>query len=82
MKKNIQSDTANGQVLLRLTQDYLDKCIEKHIHVLEHLIKDEHTPPADGGILRILDTIDALRTRCIAKDDKAGRGVGPDEGVN
>jgi hypothetical protein len=36
----------------------------------------EHAPPSDGSIVKIIEAIDALQTRLIAKDDRAGRGSG------
>lgn len=69
----------NGpEILVPITQNYIDKCIEKHITVLVNLIRSDHAPPADGAIKNIVDAIHILRTTVIASDDKAGRGLGSD----
>ena len=62
-------------IQLDITQDHIDKCIDRHKQCLVRRIKDEHEPPADGGIIAILNTIHALSSMIIAKDDKAGRGL-------
>lgn len=46
---------------LRVTQAEMDRCIEQHKLVLETLIRSPGGSPADGGILTIIKTIDALR---------------------
>lgn len=59
-----------------VTQNYIDRCITKHQEVLRNLLMSEHAPPSDGSIVKIIEAIDALQNRLIAKDDKAGRGSG------
>ena len=59
-----------------VTQNYIDKTIARHQEVLRNLLMSDHAPPADGAIVRIIEAIDALQTRLIARDDKAGRGLG------
>jgi len=46
---------------LRITQAEMDACIDRHVRVLETLIRSNGGAPADGGILTIIKTIDALR---------------------
>ena len=64
------------EIQIDVTQNYIDRCIVKHKEVLRNLLMSEHAPPADGSIVRIIEAIDALQTRIIAMDDKAGRGSG------
>jgi hypothetical protein len=46
---------------LRITQKEMDACIAKHELVLETLVRAPGGSPADGGILTLINTIDALR---------------------
>ena len=46
---------------LRVTQAEMNACIERHTAVLETLIRSPGGSPADGGILTLIRTIDALR---------------------
>jgi hypothetical protein len=68
--------SASTGIQVDVTQNYIDRCIVKHQEVLRNLLMSEHAPPSDGSIVKIIEAIDALQTRLIAKDDKAGRGSG------
>ena len=67
---------SNEGILLDVAQKNIDACIDRHKACLIRRINDEHEPPADGGILAIVGAIEALQNRVIARDDKAGRGLG------
>lgn len=65
-----------SEIRLNITKAELDAAIAKHEHVLLTLIRAEANRPVEGDILTLINTIKALRTEIIPKDDPAGRGIG------
>lgn len=62
---------------LPVTAKQLAACRAKVTEALVHSIREcgRSYPPADGGILRLAQTLDIL-DRVIPLDDPAGRGIG------
>lgn len=49
------------EMKIAISRKELDACIERHMQVLVTLIRDAGTPPADPGILTIIQKIAALQ---------------------
>jgi plasmid maintenance system antidote protein VapI len=49
-----------SRIPLHVTPDQLAKCIETHRRELANIIRNQHTAPIDGGVMRIVAALDAL----------------------
>lgn len=64
---------------LPVTTQQITDCRAKVVEALVHSIREcgRSYPPADGGILRLAQTLDIL-DKVIPMDDPAGRGETPE----